>query len=102
MMTTPARTSDIMAKLKPTLDTFSKKYASRDLDDTLRVELTNLIDLALRAMGYDDRLVRLVEPEPNGDTTVIVCTRDDQDKADSKFAITTITIRGRVVPEEIQ
>lgn len=94
--------SEIMRQLKPTLDVFSKKYAKNDLTDMTRRELAEMLDTALRAMGYKHRLVRVVEPQPNGDTTFLVFTRDDRDEADKKFTMTTITIRGRVVPEEIQ
>ena len=94
--------SDIMRQLKPTLDAFSKKHAKDDLTDVTRRELAEMLDVALRAMGYINRLVRVVEPQPNGDTTFLVFTRDIKDEADKKFTMTTITIRGRVVPEEIQ
>lgn len=101
-MDTARSSNNIMLQLKPTLDAFSKKHSKRDLTDVLRRELAEMLDVALRALGYDNRLVRVVEPQPNGDTTFLVFTRDDQDETDNKFTMTTITIRGRVVPEEIQ
>jgi len=101
-MTNQESSTAIMAQLKPTLDAFAKKYAKRDLTDVFRRELAEMLDVALRALGYNDRLIRVVEPQPNGDTTFLVFTRDDRDNADKKFTMTTITIRGRVVPEEIQ
>lgn len=91
-----------MKQLKPTLDAFSKKYAKLNLTDVSRRELATMLDVALRAMGYTQRLVRVVEPQPNGDTTFLVFTKNDKDEAEQKFTMTTITVRGRVIPEEIQ
>lgn len=101
-MTNTDSSNVVMRQLKPTLDAFMRKHASKDLTDKLRVELAQMIDTALQSLGYKDRLVRLVESQPNGDTPILVFTRDAKDKADSQFTITTITIRGRVVPEEIK
>lgn len=94
--------TDIMKKLKPSLDAFMKEHIKDDMTNNLRIKLTKLIDTVLVGMGYNDRLVRLVEPEPNGNTTILVFTRDEQDKKDKKFTVTTISVRGKVTPEELQ
>ena len=92
----------VMALLKPTLDDFMKTYANKDLTDDIRQELAKRLDTKLVQLGYDERLVRVLEPQDNGDTVVLVFTRDEQDKKDKKFTITTITVRGNVVPEELK
>lgn len=92
----------VMALLKPTLDDFMKTYASKDLTDEIRRELAERLDKKLVKLGYDERLVRVLDPQENGDTVVLVFTRDEQDKKDKKFTITTITVRGNVVPEELK
>ena len=100
---TDTDSSNIITKqLKPTLDAFMRKHASKDLTEQLRIELVQMIDVALQSLGYKDRLVRLVESRPNGDTPILVFTRTDEQKSKVEFTMTTITVRGRVVPEEIK
>lgn len=91
----------VMALIKPTLDDFMKQHASVEFTDNLREQLAKILDVKLVHLGYEERLVRVLEPQANGDTVVLVFTRDEQDKKDQKFTITTITVRGGVVPEEL-
>lgn len=96
-----ATLTPVMALLKPTLDDFMKTHAKVEITEELRETLAKILDKKLIQLGYDERLVRVLEPQPNGDTIVLVFTRDEQDKKDKKFTITTITVRGGVVPEEL-
>jgi hypothetical protein len=92
----------VMALIKPTLDDFMKSHAKVNMTDELREKLAKTLDKKLVQLGYDERLVRVLEPQANGDTVVLVFTRDEQDKKDKKFTITTITVRGDVTPEELK
>jgi hypothetical protein len=102
VMTNTESSNVVMGQLKPTLDAFMRKHSSKDLTDLMRTELVQMIDVALKSLGYDDRLIRLVEPQPNGDTPILVFVRTKEQKKKNEFIMTTITIRGRVVPEEIK
>jgi len=92
----------VMALIKPTLDDFMKSHADQDITDLIREALAKRLDDKLVQLGYTERLVRILEPQDNGDTVVLIFTRDEQDKKDKKFTITTITVRGKVVPEELR
>lgn len=94
--------SPVMELIKPTLDDFMKTNAKVEINDALRESLANRLDAKLVQLGYEDRKVRVLEPQPNGDTVVLIFTRPEQDKIEAKFTVTTITIRGGVVPEELR
>jgi hypothetical protein len=101
-METNVTLTPVMALIKPTLDDFMKKHVSVEITDELREQLAKILDTKLVQLGYEERLVRVLEPQANGDTVVLVFTRDEQDKKDKKFTITTITVRGGVIPEELK
>lgn len=85
--------------IKTIVDTFLNKHNTSILTNELRVELATVIEQQLKRLGYKERLVRVLEPESNGDSVIMVCTRNK--KSESNFKITAITLRGELVPEEL-
>lgn len=87
--------------LKPTIDAFMKEHARHVFTPTLQTELAQILDKLLLKLGFNDRLIRVLEPEKDGSMVILVIIKDPDNTKDVEFSVTAITLRD-VVPEGIK